>query len=222
MIERWLQYAIRTQISELTADPIQIDQVFQKLGLDDAEIAGVKTKYLADEPAVIFEYPRDNDSFPLFAVSLRSENEDTKYLADLSKQLDAVDVAAQYEDLGEDLVGTEELGATFQHEFNIMVVTKHRDVTVYYYHLLRYFLMKARPFLASCGLWSMEYGGRTLAPDERYLPAHLYARTLSFRCKHEFTVVGEPPPRATTIEGAHVIGGGTDPTGVTPGITVTD
>jgi len=214
MIERFIYTALTDGLAELTAEPVRLERVFDFfMGLDDAEVAKIRTYYASDPPNVIHNFPRENSPFPLFAIVLKNESEPTKFLGDFAGQITDLDLDA-YEGFEADGVdGSEVFGSIYQHSFNIMVYAKHPDVCIWYYHLAKYIMTRARAFFVECGLFDMELGGQDVAPDPRYIPAFLFARTLRFSCQRQFEVVGEPASeaegggRVRAVAGLHVAGG---------------
>ena len=220
MIERYIQTALTTQITGLLAKPERLTHIFgDLLGLPAAEVTGIETFFKASPPSVILQYPREDSPFPLYSIVLRDETETDKALADLDDIVDA-EAAADFSNIGENIRGADMLGTTFNHTFHIITMAKHRDVCVYYFALARYFMMRARGFFVDKGLYDLELGGGDLAPDQRYLPAYLFARILRFRCGSEFRVIADIPPQAFKIDGVYTIGGSASATGVTAGVTV--
>ena len=227
MIERFIYSALTDGIADLTAEPKRLERVFDFFqGLDDAEVTNIRAYYAANPPSVIHNFPRETSPFPLFAIVLKDESEPTKFLGDFAG-FDLGDDLEAYEGFESDGIdGAEVFGSIYQHTFHVMVFAKHPDVCVWYYHIAKYLLTRARHFFVECGLFDMELGGHDVAPDPRYVPAFLFVRTLRFSCQRQFEVVGSPPSEAEgggrirRVAGIHVAGGSNTISATVDGETV--
>jgi len=74
---------------------------------------------------------------------------------------------------------------------------------VYYYHLLRSILFEKKAEFQAQGLQNVEYSGRDVAPDPRYLPEGMFLRTLTITCERDETST-EAKGAGTSVDGVFV------------------
>lgn len=205
MIERLIYTALKDGISDLEADPDRLELIFKEYyGLSDTEVAKIKEYFIANPPNVIHNYARENNEFPLYAIILQNENETVKVLNDFGGMVDLDD--ARF--MGDaSLAGADFSGSIFSYSYDIITYAKLPDVALYYYYLAKYFMIKERPFFVENSLFDLNLGGSDLAPDPRYMPAFLFARTLRFSCQREMNVIGDPVVRGDKVDGVHIRGG---------------
>jgi hypothetical protein len=208
MIERLIFTALQNGITELTENPTRLEQIFQEYHrLSATETAAIRKVYEASPPSIIHGYAREDAKFPLFAIVLNTETETTKFLGDHGGYVDAALADDMYETLGaaEDLEDREKLATMFAHTYNILIYTKHPDVTIYYYALAKYFLFRAREYFKTKGLYDLVLAGGDIGPDGRYIPAYLFVRRLTFSCAAELAAIGaKPADLFTSMEGMFV------------------
>jgi len=223
MIERLLFTALYDGIAELTANPTRLEQIFQTYhGLSATETASIRKVFEAKPPNVIHSYAREDSKFPLFAIVLNNEQETTKVLSDFGGFVDPDAVEAMYAETGaaEDLEDRAITTTFFRHVYDILIYTNHPDVTIYYYELMKYFLMRARDFFREHRLYDLTLSGGDLTPDRQYLPAYLFTRRLAFSCGSELPVIGQKAADTfQSIEGLHVADGRTDITALVNPVT---
>ena len=202
MIERLIYTALQAGITELLENPLRFHRIFvDYYGLTDGETAKIREYFEANPPKVIHSYAREDSKFPLYAIILQSEMETDKALGDYGGMI-TFDEALAAGDSGAS--GAEVFGSIFTYNYEIITYAKLPDVTLYYYYLAKYFMIREREYFVENDLFDLNLGGLDLAPDPRYLPAHLFGRTLRFSCQREMAVIGESVVRASKVEGIHV------------------
>lgn len=188
MIERFIYTALTEGLAAFTADPVQFERVFGfQMGLEPAEVLKIREYFLSTPPTVIHNYARENSSFPLFAIVLKEEAEPTKFLGDFAEVITLKEANEAYEDPA--LAGAEVFGSVYQHAFDILIYAKSPAVCVWYYHLAKVIMTRARNYFVECGLSDFSLGGADLMPDPRYMPEHLFGRVLRFGCQRVLEVV---------------------------------
>jgi len=205
MIERLIYTALKDGISDLEANPDRLERIFGTYyGLSSEEVEKIKQYFVANPPNVIHNYARENSEFPLYAIILQGEDESTKVLADYGGMVD-FDEAMAIDDRS--AAGANLFSSIFTYSYDIITYAKLPDVALYYYYLAKYFMIRERPFFVENDLFDLTLGGSDLAPDPRYMPAFLFARTLRFSCQREMNVVGDSIVRGIRVEGIHISGG---------------
>ena len=151
--------------------------------LDDAEKAKAREYFKEHPPSVIQGYPRIDAPFPLYAMTLTSDNEANRYLG----------VGEHDEPSGFGSDDSEAIGAKDRVEFNqwtkasftIFVYTEHPDLCAWYYRILRRICNVGIRFLTSEGLDNATIAGAELAPDPRYTPDNLFVRRLTLTVEYD-------------------------------------
>lgn len=229
MIELLIHDALTTQIAEIVAAPLKLRSFFLKNRSVTPEVFDmIRTAFLARPPEVFHQYPR-LDQFPpnkraaAWNIVLAEEMESMQPLGDATGVVGLLDEGGGLDrTVGID-AGAERMESVWDQTFWIMTITDHPDLTVYYYHICKALLIRARPFFKDNGVLDTNFRGRDLAPDPRYIPAHLFVRQLTLTTKKSEEVVGIKEPRAFTVSGAHVDDGATTPEelgGTTAGVTI--
>lgn len=208
MIERLVFQALTSGIVEFQTHPERMRAFFlrnRRLGPEELEL--IQTAFSANPPRVFHQYPRI-DQFPpgkpaaAWAIILADEDEDVRPLGDASGIIGLGDDGGL--DPGEPDAGAECLNSVWNQRLMVMTLTDHPDLTVYYYHLCKMLLVRARPFFKDQELLDITFRGGDLAPDPRYMPAHLFVRQLTLTTKKEERIVGSKEPRAFQVAGMHV------------------
>ena len=198
MIERFLYMALDDGITQITEDPTLLDLIFEDLfELDETEVEGIKTVWAAKPPSVIHGYaPRDVDP-PVFSIVLQAESETERFLNDDGLQITDV----EDEDFGADCKVS-----IWQHSYNILIYTEHPDVTAYYYQVAKSILLASGDFFVDRDIHAIQLSGSDLAPDPRYIPEHLFARNLTFKCDRLFTRIDRDSKagKAFQVAGIHI------------------
>lgn len=232
MIERILFQAIQNGIDAYTANPVDIEQLFTNaelpnpsFGLSLAEAQKIRAYWENTDdvqhhgaPQVQHGYPHGDSNFPGYFITLVSENEETHFLGDETGQLLDDPGAANY--------GAPIQGSIWKHQFTILVIAQHPDITLYYYQLLKSILVGQDGFLKGCGLIHLHYSGGDLAPDKNWMPAGFYARRFTVDCSTEYNqVTPDGIGRAFKVAGIHVDAQGApgeDTGGVKTLVTIAD
>lgn len=198
MIQRLIYRALNQGIQAAVNDPSIIEDLFSgNYSLEKPEVDTIISAF-ADKatPNVIHGYARTDSQFPLYSIVLGNEREDEVYMNNLAGQVEDLDA----EDFGADI-----LSSLWVHDFLILTVTEHPDLTVYYYELAKAFLL-AYPFGEEGDLFDIRISGMDLAPDPRFMPSHLFVRQLKFECSREFarTDLSSLRDKAFRISGIHI------------------
>lgn len=201
MIERLIYIALKAGVAEVQADLSILERYFleEKL-LEPDEVVAIRTLFEAEPPQVQHGYARADTEVPLYAIVLANEDESEEYLGD--------------EGGIDEETGTDNQPYLWSHQYNTLVYTDHPDASLYFYHLAKLFLLRARAFFLENNVHSIRYSGADLAPDPRYIPEHLFARRLTMHCE-SYLVNTFTPLRATSVRGIHV----SDITGVVANVT---
>lgn len=198
MIERFIYMALRNGITQIEEDPSLLELLFRDLyELDTAEVEAIKTVFAAKTPKVLHGYaPRDVE-VPCYSIILQSESESVRFLNDDAPQIDDIDDI----DFGADVKST-----VWEHSYQILTYTEHPDVTAYFYQIAKSIILAQGDFFDNHGVFNIQLSGQDLMPDPRYIPEHLFARNLTFRCDDEFLRVDRESlgGKAFTIGGLHI------------------
>ncbi len=172
MIQRFLFEIVKSGFETIRDQPSLVDDIFSQYDLPDTEIDAIKTALVEEFPTVKHQYARKEDEPPIISIVLGNESEKDHYLGDFAEQLDD---------------GAEVVSSIWEHTYRLLIYTKHPDLTLYYYEILKAIFVTAP--LEDCGLFQTHISGMDLEPDVRYIPAHLFARVLTFSANREFESV---------------------------------
>ncbi len=225
MIERLIFTALSDGIAEFQNNLDLLERHLQQSTfLDATETAAIRQYFKDRPPRVIHQYAREGDSFPVWAIILGNKREETKFLGDESGQIigmgDGEDEFEGFLDASEPEAGATELSSIWNFNYQIFVYTEHPDMTIAYAEIAELLLMRARKFFKAQGLLNIEQGANDVAPDARYIPAHLFARRVTFDCLRERVFIGQKEPRAFKVGGIHVEDSTETLEGVTTNVTV--
>lgn len=202
MIERLIFTALTNGITDLQSNLPKLERFFvERHCLSTTEVARIKQYFRDKPPDVIHNYPRKDATFPLYCVVLGNENESTKFLDDTAGFLSAEE-ALLLEEAG--LTGTEIKTSIYTHTHHVMVYTEHPDVTIWYYELAKYFLVRQRDFFKDQGLLDTLFSGQDMAPNAGYAPEWLFVRRLTMSSQSELAVFDDKPERIREVSGVHV------------------
>ena len=204
MIHRYLHYLLTEGIAAINQDLTILESFFRDTyDTEEAEIAAIKTYWQANPLNVVTGYPRTTSKFPLVAIVLAQEAETTNFIGD---------VTGQITDELDPFYGADTEGSIWQHTYQLLTYSDHPDVTSYYYELIKYILLENHDYLTNKGLFDYKYSGADLAPDPAYLPAHLFARVLTFSCQRENSIVDRSSRfgKAFAVRGIHVDSSGSN------------
>ena len=198
MIHRYINDLLKDSIAAILANPVILDDLFQEnYELVSDESDAIK-QYFADKGLnVINGYPRQNTDFPSVCIILGDEAENEHIMGDDAGFID---------DETDPNYGMELNSSFWDHAYRLLIITEHPDVTAYYYEIVKYIMADGQDSLGNDGCFAFHMSGNDLAPDGRYLPEHLFARQLIFKCRREFQLIVRDGPIRTGLstEGIHV------------------
>jgi len=225
MAERILLSAVADELAVYT-EPANNGRRFKQFLLEEVELEEEEAEQarlyfaggtldgmpvVARPPTLTHGYPRQGGPFPQWALTLASENESNFYIGDDGSPVDEDGMPFFDADgkPGECKV------VRVKYAYNFLVIADHPDLTLYYYHLLKYLLRKRIRYLLSKSLDNVQISGADLAPDARYLPHDVFVRVLTVTLETDETWVESVATglRADKVRGIHVDDGG----GVTEG-----
>lgn len=199
MLERYVFQAITDGIAFLKANPDELLKFFEEEALlEKAEAEQIKDYFVANPPTVIHGYARADSKFPIYAITLSSEAQAEGFIGDEGAFID---------DPEDKDFGTDEWAAIWSYSIGVICYTQHPDVTLYYYHLLKHFLIAAEPLFKNTGdYFDLSLQGQDMIPDAATIPAGLFLRRLQLSAKRQYTqpVIGSKLGRAWKVSGLHI------------------
>jgi hypothetical protein len=180
MLERLIYRAIVDGVDYLKKNPESIVEFFcVEALLEKSEAEKIRDFFLANPPEVIHGYARTDAKFPLYAITLTSQNQDADFLGDEGDF---------HDDPNDPLFGTDDWAAIFSYSFNVLVYAKHPDITLYYFHLLQNILISAEALFKDVGdAFDVSFSGAEMAPDPMTMPAGLFLRRFQINMKRQYT-----------------------------------
>ena len=175
--ERLLRAVLVSEIERLTADRAEAARFFAHLFDPTAapdEHRDYVEHFLKNPPRTVLGYPRATGEWPIYAITLSSDEEDDEHAA-LGRYVSETQP-------GEDAPGGEDAmyeGGFFSQTNAILVMAPHPDQCLYLYHLAKMILFGARDALHAAGLISPHFSGGELNPNETVLPDNAFARVLN-------------------------------------------
>lgn len=171
--ERLIYRALTLGVAAITDADLD-DILGGSSGLPDADLVKLKAFWAGHKPGVTAGYPRRDQVFPLYAVTLLSEAEDSKYLGsgDMSL-LDDMDAR-----LGDAL--TERRSETLA----VWVVSDNYEITAAYYRIARRILHVATRWLIERGLDLPTLTGADLAPEQELAKESMFVRRLTISVQY--------------------------------------
>lgn len=185
---------------------------------EDFTVEEVILQFAAQDDPVITAYPSTETDLPVWTIVLAGEQEG--------------EIGLSGEESDDDDDGNPTYGSVFNSTFQVLIYSKHPDVTVYLYYLVRALLISLRLELVKrddsvLGITALS--GTDLNQDEVYNPANLFVRSATLTVKQE--VRGVPslgpildPDNQTLpvkrVGGVHVLDPGKPKDRVTHGVTV--
>jgi hypothetical protein len=130
----------------------------------------------AQPPILVHGYPRVDGPFPCWALTLGAETIEQDYLGKDAPFLDS-EGELHFDARSGDVVDPKV--RRLQYRYEILIITDHPDITVYYYHLLKLILMAGQRDLEASNVEDMGLSGADMVPDPRYLPPGVFARILT-------------------------------------------
>lgn len=199
MLERLIWKAITDGVDLMKGNPQLLVDFFQKEALlEQSEAEKIRDYFLENPPHVIHGYARKDSEFPLYAITLTSQNQAQGFIGD---------EGAFHDDREDPLFGHDDWAAIFEYNYNVIVYANHPDITLYYFHLLINFLITAEPLFKIHGdAFDITYGGADMVPDSATMPAGLFVRRCQLGMKRQYTqtVVGSKLGRAWALQGLHI------------------
>jgi hypothetical protein len=181
MIHRYISELIKGSIEAITQDPVLLDDLFAgNYELVTSEADAIKAYFAREGLNVVTGYPRNTTEFPAVCIILGEESQDEEVIGDTGGFIDDED---------DENLGKEIYTSFWNHSYRLLIITEHPDVTSYYYEIVKYILAYGQKSLEKDGCLNFHMSGNDLAPDPRYLPDHLFARQLTFRCEREFQLI---------------------------------
>lgn len=198
MIHRHIFEVLSSGFETYKNDPTLVEDLFlENYGIEKSEADAVKQYFLAHPPSIVNGYARQDTKFPAVAIVLARETEAQKFLAN---------EAGMIEDEDDEMFGADIESAVWEYAYSLLVYTEHPDVTAYYYELTKSIMLAGLKYLTNEGCFEYQMSGTDLAPDPRYIPEHLFARQLEFRCQREFQRIDRESrfQKAFKVVGIHV------------------
>lgn len=198
MLNRYIHDILTTAIEAITADPTVLDDIFQgNYELVSEESEAIKTYFEEHGFNVYNGYPRKNTEFPAVNIIMSEEAEVEHVMGD---------TAGLITDETDPNYGKELITSFWDYAYRLMIITEHPDITSYYYEIVKYIMVDGQDTLVDDGCFEMHMSGNELAPDPRYLPEHLFARQLIFKCRREFQFIERNSDMGVgrTVAGIHV------------------
>lgn len=165
-----------TEYMRLGAEEVAKARIYFAGGLADGETVE------AQPPNLIHGYARTSGPFPCWALVLGAEREVLNYLGDDAAFIDAD--GEHYLDPETGQIIDPKIKRV-EYTFNILVITRHPDVTVWYYQLLKHIIMQQHHILIERDLSDPSLSGADLAPDPRYLPSDVFVRQLTVQLQSD-------------------------------------
>lgn len=198
MIHRYLYDILTNGIQAITDNPLILDELFQdNYVLVSDEAASIKEYFIAKGLNIYNGYPRQDSVFPAVNIILGEEGEEEEVIGD-SGGIITDETDPNYR--------SDIFTVIWGHTYRLLISTEHPDVTAYYYEIIKFVMLEGIHILIDDGCLNFQLSGNELAPDPRYLPEHLFARQLVFKCQREFQRIDKVSKmyRAVSISGIHV------------------
>lgn len=182
IVEDLLRDFIKSRLNATIANPDIIDEVF---GYSNTEFIAASKRYITNtEIRVTLGYPRDRSSIPCYCILLGQENEETGALGDVMGSYLEDEIPANFE-------GGIHSGTVFGFNYRIECWSENGDLSVFMYHLLKYFVLKGRVELSEFGLISPTITGGDIEPLTDLYPSFVYRRAFILSGKVDNTFVSE-------------------------------
>lgn len=158
-----IKQVIEQGVTALSGNVALLDDIWAKLS--SADRTRLKQHWTDHPPTVLLGFARLSSPFPVFAITLAEDANETMLLDD----------GEMFDEEEEDEVGREVVRCTFR----IYVYAENPDVCAAYYRALRRILQVGRRKLESFGLMNPTISGGELAPDPAYTPDNLFTRQVT-------------------------------------------
>jgi len=196
-VERFLLRLLRSEVDRLAKDEALLryyfDSVFDET-IPQEEVDEYVANFIRQQPAITLGYPRTSVTFPVIAIILAEESESQNTVGDFLGETLGDDTGSDYSDY---------VGAIMDAQHSVMVYAEHPDVCLYLYHFVKMIMFAGKEWLLSQGVVEVSLSGSELAPNEQYLPANIFVRTLNVRTVAPFVA---PVPALTDVRKAKVVG----------------
>jgi hypothetical protein len=195
MIQRYLYDLLKEGFDKITQDPLLIEDIFlDNFGLAESEVRAIKTFYAAHPVYIVNGYARQDNRYPVIAITLGSEGEAETVLGDDAGMIDDPD---------DHLYQCDVTSALWKHTYFLTVISEHPDVTAYYYEMAKPILLAGLEWLTTKGLSDFSLSGEELLLEPTYMPEHLFLRRLIFTAQRELW----QPDRKSRLLKAFKVGG---------------
>lgn len=184
--ERLIRQVLVDEVDRLANDQAELERFFGHF-FDPTSSVKERDSYVSNfmknPPKTVIGYPRSLGDWPVFAITLTSDDEDEgdaligNYVGETLPDEKAPGGEDQYYE-----------GGFFDQVNSILVMAPHPDQTLYLYHFAKMALFGAREALHNAGLISPHYGGGELNPQEIYIPDNVFARVITVSFKTMVTV----------------------------------
>lgn len=207
MYERLLYQILTEEFAELTAQPDRMLAFFRGFPfcLTQDEALRTRDAFLAKPPTVINSYPRHGSiQFPLIAITLEHEQETQQFLGAYGGKLTSEEIT----ELGLPGRAYDIYTSTVRYRYALMCMSDgNADEAIYLYQLVKLFLLKRRDLLLDPSASDIDRSGKELMPDQSYLPASVYIRSVQLSFQAEEAVLAEREgPRIVSIGPIRIIG----------------
>lgn len=210
IVERKIYTIIKEGIEWFKADPNRVYEFLVKRAeLEPEEARKVQDYFSMDPddpdhwggpPTVMHGYPRYPGPLPCYCLVLMDDGIKNKFLGDDGGTIG--DEEEKWTDLdGEDALPQVKY-SSYRFEIGVYVYD-NPDICVYYYHLLRFMLFDRAESFHELGISNVEFTGRDVAPDPKYLPENIWARVTSLTVETEEWASDAKGP-ATSVSGLTV------------------
>ena len=222
MFSRILMRTLKAGIAALIEDPIRVESHFMgECGFTAAEALTVRTLFTTRPPDVIFQYPRKDTPFPMYAVILTSEEEGEPQYLNKGEGW-ASNMPATLGDRPATISGATRVKISlWEHEYSIWVGAENPDVCIYMYELAKVILTQERDRLLAAGGLDTRMAGGDVGPSEDFLPDFVFLRSLTFGVQRELRVLERKGYIIQDVRGIHVLEPGGPDDGLYRGITPT-
>jgi len=193
-----------TQFMRLDAEEAAKNRIYFAGGtLASGETVGARP------PTLVHGFARTGGPLPCWALTLGSEREANSFLGEDGPFLDEDGETWRDPETGNIL---DPKVRRVEYTFVILVIADHPDITVTYYQLLKYVILKHHQALIDADLDNLALNGADMVPDPRYLPSDVFARQLTVTLQTDEPWFEDLAEYADTVAGIHVDDSGEEAT----------
>lgn len=179
MLERLLFTMIKTGITLTQENPDDLVEFFVDEGMmEEAEAVKLKDYFLAHVPNVIHGYATPQSQFPLYAITLTSDASGEQFIGN---------EGGFHSDDGDRHIDMDDWAEIRNYTINILVYANHPDIALFYFHLLKNFLIGQDDVFQNADYFDVMLMGADLSPDAVTAPAGLFLRRLQVDAKRQYT-----------------------------------